>query len=420
MRNDSKFLTLILALSLAGILVSGWLLSTHIKFSTGSAQLTESCLVPAPGTSNEGCATIAVSQYSDVLGVPLAAIAMGFYFALSFLSFWAMRNPQASYEAIHVGFALSTLSILVTVTMAYISRFVVQSFCIGCSMLWLINLAIWPAFVKQMGLGWGQALSANLELFRPKRLNLLRARVNKSFLVSIVTVLLFSAIGVIAEGMQTVNTRFGDADKVVDDFRSAPQVFLPPEAYGGPQSKGRLNGDKAPVLDIVEFSDFQCPACRMAAQFFRPFLLKHADKVRFSYRHFPLDGSCNPHAPNGGHFQACAAARYSICAGEQGKFWEFHDLVFDNQSNLGSNSFEEFAKKLSLDGAKLEACLKSPSTEAQLQKEMQWGELVSLESTPTIIINGRKLSGALAPSQLESLLKALENKDSMETHGKSH
>jgi len=171
MRTDNTYLKLILALALVGILVSGWLLSIHIKFSTGQAGLTESCSIPLLGSS-QGCANVAVSDYSVVAGVPLAAIAMSFYFTVLILVFWAMRNYQMAYEALYVSYFLSTISILVTVVMFSISRFVLKSFCIGCAMLWLVNLALWPCFVKHLGLGWGRALAANLELIRPRALKL--------------------------------------------------------------------------------------------------------------------------------------------------------------------------------------------------------------------------------------------------------
>ncbi|WP_218244371.1 vitamin K epoxide reductase family protein, partial [Pseudomonas sp. FW305-20] len=84
-------LKIILALCVLGILVSGWLLSVHIRFTSGQAGLTESCTA-VPGAAAHGCATVAVSAYSDILGIPLASIALGFYFAIFFLALWTMRN----------------------------------------------------------------------------------------------------------------------------------------------------------------------------------------------------------------------------------------------------------------------------------------------------------------------------------------
>ena len=406
MRSDNTFLKIILVLSLLGILVSGWLLNTHIKFGTGQASLTESCSMPGVGAS-EGCANIAVSEYSDVFGVPLAAIAMGFYFTILLLAFWAMRNYQAAFEPLYVGFFLSTIAIVVTVVMFSISRFVLQSFCLGCSLLWMINLALWPSFVKHLKLTWGNALGANLELVRSKELNLRKQRLTACFSVGAACLVVFSVIGASAKGLQG-SQNAQETSSLTSDFQTATQMFLPPEAAGGPTSKSAVPAGKVPVMEIVEFADFQCPGCRAAAQYLKPFLRKHADKVRLTFRNYPLDGSCNGSVPNGGHRMACASARTAICAGQQGKFWEMHDLIFDNQESLSPQVLEELNGKAGVDAGQMAACLKDPKTETLLQQDIQWGDMIQLQSTPTLIINGRRLSGARSPKDLETLLGVLE------------
>ncbi len=404
MRTDAKFLKVILAICVVGILVSGWLLSVHIRFTSGQATLTETCSA-LPGAAGHGCATVAVSAYSDILGVPLAGVALGFYFAIFFLTLWAMRNPQTSYEIVHVAFFLSTLSILLTVRMAYLSHFVVKSFCIGCATLWLVNLALWPAFVQHMKLSWGNALAANLELFRPGKYNLLRNRIYSALGVSAFFVLILATIGTVAENMQKDEALFGGEDRAIQSYQEAKIVFLPPESVGGPQSQGVQ--DATPVLDIVEFSDLQCPACRMAARFLKPFLLKYPSKVRFTYRHYPLDPSCNSYVPNGMHIFGCAAAKAGICAAKQNKFFEFHDYVFDNQESLSNGLLEEAAKAVELDMTAFQACLQDKNIDLDLQKQIEMGERTGgIESTPTLIINGHKMMGALTPVQLEAIYQA--------------
>lgn len=416
MRTDTKFLRILLVLALAGVVVSGWLLSTHIRFSTGQALLTESCSF---GTG-QGCAAIAVSGYSFLFGlIPLAGVALGYYLAQLGLIFWALRNPQTCYEPLYTGFNLSTLAIPVTVTMAYISRVKLQSFCIGCAALWTINLLVWPLYVKQLGLNWGNALGANLETLRPKKLNLLKKRVGGSWIFAAICVAVVALVGTLAEKMQQQSSMAGETSSALQDYRAATQLFLPPEALTGDQTKEATG---KPLMHIVKFSDLQCPACKFAARFLAPFLLKHRDEVSFSYRHFPLDGACNPFVPNGGHMHACAAAKASVCAGRQGKFMEFKDVVFDNQENLSVAGLRQIAQELKLDMAKWDSCLDAPATKAVLDQEMQWGSMINLESTPTILVNGRKLAnGIYTPAQWEELLDALRNGSANEpAHGKAH
>ena len=109
------------------------------------------------------------------------------------------------------------------------------------------------------------------------------------------------------------------------------------------------------------------------------------------------------------HHKHTARSRHSICAGKQGKFWAFHDLIYDHQEELSTAMVSEMARKAGLDEAALALCLADSATETQLQKEIQWGELVGLNSTPTVVINGRKLEGAKTPADMEALLQSLES-----------
>jgi|GEM_PF-3206734 len=402
--RDNKYLKLVMLLSVIGFGIAAYLVVLHVKFSTGSAGLTEGCGIG----SGTGCIDIAVSKYSSIFGVPLAAIAMGAFLSLLVLGFLALSNEQGGSEPTYMMFLLATISVIVTVTMFIISNYVLREFCVFCAMLWVVNLAIWPCLVKQLGLGWGNALAGNLELLGGGKANLRRERVTSSFTVAVVCVILMGVGGLVAKGSS--NKGPPGPSTMVSDFNGAQVVMLPAEAYGGPRSKG-FSGEGAPVLEIAELADFQCPGCKMAGQFLRSFELKHKGKVRVTYLNFPLDGSCNPFTPNGGHKQSCALARGGICAAKQGKFWPYHDNVFDKQEEIHSSpSFvNEIVKEIGLDVAAYEACLKDPATETELQKDMQYGEMVNLESTPTIIVNQRKMIGARTPADYEALLDSIES-----------
>jgi protein-disulfide isomerase len=195
--------------------------------------------------------------------------------------------------------------------------------------------------------------------------------------------------------------------RLVDDYAKAPIVMLSSDAYGGATAKGGSGGQ--PEMEIAELADFQCPGCKMAAQTLKPFLSKHGDKVRLTFHNFPLDGSCNPYAPHGMHAIACALARGGLCAAKQDKFWPYHDQVYDRQNEgMGLSTIDDVAATIGLDTAAFQACMKDPQTEMQLQKDMQLGEMVNLESTPTLVINGHKLTGARPPAEYEALLYQIE------------
>lgn len=398
-------------LALCGFFIALWLLSVHLRITTGQASLTESCSTIIPVDNNHGCASIAVSAYSKPLGIPLPALAMGFYFSLFSLCFWAWRNPQSCYEPLYFAYFMASLAIPVTMLMAFIAKTKVHGFCPGCAGLWTINLCIWPALVKQLGLRWGNALGSLSELITHDKLRLQRARVMRSLIFSGSSILIFCVIGFVAATVQSQAGMFGDKERGIKEYQEGNVVFLNADMFTGPQIKGVRSGTGI-VMDIVEFSDLQCPACRMAAQYFRPFMLQHGNEVRFAYHNYPLDGACNAYVPNGMHHMGCASARAAICAGNQDKFFEFHDQAFDNQESLSDETLAQAAQNIGLDMDKFNACLKDPQTESRLQKDIEWGESVKVEFTPTIIINGHKMGGALAPSQLEALFRYLSDEKS--------
>jgi protein-disulfide isomerase/uncharacterized membrane protein len=159
-------------------------------------------------------------------------------------------------------------------------------------------------------------------------------------------------------------------------------------------------GDPAAAVTIVEFSDFECPACGQAFEQVRSFLHDRTD-VRFVFRHFPLDPSCNPMVKQRLHPDACTAAVAAECAGAQGKFWPYHDQLFTHQLELDRDSLFRYAREVGLDIAGFRACLDDPTTLARVKDDITSGTRAEIQSTPTFFINGRQVDGILDPPYLD-------------------
>jgi protein-disulfide isomerase len=172
----------------------------------------------------------------------------------------------------------------------------------------------------------------------------------------------------------------------VDRLRAATPVTIsldPPRvavADGGRPSKGPAN---APV-QIIEFSDFECPFCFRVNPTVTQVLSTYGDRVRLVYRHLPL-----PNHPN-----ARPAAEASACANEQGKFWEYHDKLFADQSKLGAADLKKHAADLGLDTGKFNACVDGRRFQKDVDADMDAAQLLGVSGTPHFFINGRALSGA--------------------------
>jgi protein-disulfide isomerase len=126
--------------------------------------------------------------------------------------------------------------------------------------------------------------------------------------------------------------------------------------------------------------------------------------VRIVFRHFPLDSACNPSVASRMHPQACLAAVASECAAEQGKFWQYHNLLFDNQQRLGREFLIAYATRLGLNTERFAACLSSDAVQARVERDTKAGAELGIDSTPTVFINGRKIKGALEPERLADAL----------------
>lgn len=147
----------------------------------------------------------------------------------------------------------------------------------------------------------------------------------------------------------------------------------------------------APVT-IVEFSDYECPHCARAIPAIRQVVRDFAAQVRLVHMDFPLSG----------HTHAMAAAKAALAAGRQGKFWEMHELLFQNQRNLEPTDIERYATQLGLDMARFRADSASPEIERQIQATRREGERLQITGTPTIYINGRRFEFTL-PDEREML-----------------
>ena len=173
-------------------------------------------------------------------------------------------------------------------------------------------------------------------------------------------------------------------------------VLLTPPRVEVSVDPARVRGNPHAKVMIVEFSDFQCPYCSGAEATLHNVLAKHPDTVALAYRDMPMS-KIHPLAN-----QAAEAAR---CAGEQGQFWEYHDLLFADQSNLGQDGLIEKARTLKLNEQQFESCLSSEKFKAQIQQDSQDGMRAGVSGTPGFFINGIFLSGSQPESAFENLVQ---------------
>jgi protein-disulfide isomerase len=143
-------------------------------------------------------------------------------------------------------------------------------------------------------------------------------------------------------------------------------------------------GPKDAPIELIEFSDFQCPFCQRANPTVEQVLKTYGDRIHFVYRHFPL-----PNHPN-----ARPAAEAAACAEEQGRFWQFHDELFSNPGKLTDPDLKAHAVTAGLEASRFNACVDGHRFKNEVDKDVKEGNEAGVSGTPAFFINGRALEGA--------------------------
>jgi protein-disulfide isomerase len=149
-------------------------------------------------------------------------------------------------------------------------------------------------------------------------------------------------------------------------------------------------------VTLVEYGDYECPHCGRAHPIVKQVQKHFGKRLRFIFRNFPL-GEMHPHA--------VAAAEVAEFAGSQGKFWEMHDLLFENQTRLGDALFSELGEKLKLSGSALREALEQGTFEARVRHDFSGGVRGGVNGTPTFFINGHRHDASF---DFETLVSAMQ------------
>ena len=180
--------------------------------------------------------------------------------------------------------------------------------------------------------------------------------------------------------MQVARQAFLDMLKTKTPVR----ITLEPPRQAFAAANSPSKGPSGAPIELIEFSDFQCPFCQRANPTVDQVLKTYGDRIRFVYRHFPLSN----------HPNAKPAAEASQCAAEQGKFWEYHDKLFANPSRLADGDLKQSAAELGLDTAAFNKCVDTHKYASQVESDFRAGEDAGVNGTPAFFVNGRMISGA--------------------------
>lgn len=153
-------------------------------------------------------------------------------------------------------------------------------------------------------------------------------------------------------------------------------------------------GSTKPAVTIVEFSDFECPFCNEVQATLKQVMQNYGKDVRLVFKHMPLEG----------HRNSLPAARAAYCAAEQDRFWQFHDVLFASRS-LSPAVFDQIAAQLGLGMPRFQACLSSERSRNAVVKDIETARVFHVDSTPSFVINGQLIKGALTFADFQKIIE---------------
>lgn len=414
--------------------LAGVLLLQHHGEDVAVGAVSQLCGEGTPGAPS-GCDTVARSAYSKIAGVPLAAYGFVLSLALALL-IGLGATGEDSFRSAAAALALVALALALAVDLALllVQAVAIKAFCRLCLATYAVNaLALWCLVPARRSLGVLRGVAST-----PQGRVLLTSWVLGSLAVTAgvagtewglrareasrtasllglpapsaapaptpnapeVTAPEGSDLRKYQEAARSAAARAQELQTILDDPQKLEQYFTEranKEYEASPVYPLKLDGtpvkgsDKAP-LKVVEFSDFLCPFCQRLAAALEGYLPQTAGRVALYFKNYPLDTECNPHLQQQVHPGACLLARGSICADEQGRFWQYYGRVFSQElRNPQRADVLKMAGEVGLDTGALDACLDATKTKDRLAAEIAEAKASGVGVTPTLFIQGKRL-----------------------------
>jgi protein-disulfide isomerase/uncharacterized membrane protein len=377
--NEKKSLTmrglvlpnfLLLALSFLMVLISVYLTQHYfdLKFPSGLATASGLCNI----NDFWGCDKATLSIFGNIFGVPTSifGLMMGVFGIIT-----ALTGKKSFESTAKFAFALNFVGCLV---LFIYSIAVLGSLCPMCTAYYLISGIIVFLFHKFSDYSYSPEVSI---------LGLLAA------LMIIPLVGTSFYIGSKEAKAKSISNQYVQQFNQLKDYGD-PAIESPFKVHMATE-----NFSDAPVR-ITIFSDFQCPYCKAVSDQVPSIIKALGDKVNIQYMFYPLDMACNSQMKNSGHPFACQAAYIAAC--DKSKFAKVHDHIFENQDSISAANLTKWEKEFGLSG-----CTENKEIKDYIQQTLSAGDQYKLQSTPTIIVNGKKLEGLVPTQHLIKILQSL-------------
>lgn len=392
-RREKIYLLTISLVSLLGLVFSLELVRVHHQVYAGKIPI---CSI----SPKVDCASVSRSPQSSFLGVPVAVWASLYYITIFWVTLSGYKKRIWSGIPYGILFLISVLGFFYSAYLFYIMVFNIKSLCIFCSFLDLFNLIliIVPLVAK------GKLLFISL-----------KEEIKTTFLsfFKIVWITLGYLLIVILLVIFYPNPSMLPKLKDKDNIKEGDQFSLPKgiDKSSLVSPYDYIIGDEKAPIEVIIFSDYQCPICREAYKELKVIIQQYKSQVKFVIKHFPLDKECNKDMEEQLHPGACISAIAAICAKKFGRFEEIENLLYRLNPPVTEEKIVSLSGSLGIPQDKFESCLKAKETVEVLKSNLEVAKKIGLSGTPSFIINREVLipgwiSGDIFRAIIEELLNA--------------
>ncbi len=371
------------------------------------------------------CGQVQTDPASEVFGLPISLWAVPTYLVMAYLAMVGARGGEKAKAATAYLAGISLLAVIHSAYLAYLSSFVIGAYCLFCIGLYAVNLGALVLSVIALGEGFGGAARRAVGSLTSGG-----GPIGQAVAVLLITGAISIGIFSSVESSMAEETKTAGAAEMFPELAeqekqpaetaktdTASQA-KPAKPKAKPKAKLTDNGwsyyeipveahnptigpENAPVT-ITVIKDFECSFCKFVTYQTKALKKTYKEEVRWVFKHYPMNADCNYRMGSSRmHEGACRAAYASVCAQEQGKFWEMHDLLYQKQKQFSDAQLRGHAEKLGMDLAAYDACYASDRPAAAIKKDVVLASKMRINGTPRIYINNRAVTGSVAKDVLD-------------------
>lgn len=368
------------------------LTNRHIEIFSGDPLSKSAC----SAFGKVDCDTALSSSFSEIFSIPMSIYGGIFYFIIcSFILLNLFFPNFLKTYGYQFAFWLSCIGLVCNIYFAYI-LFVLHTFCPFCVLSYvmdLIILIVLYVLLIEYDINPLKKIKNYLTIIKEQERVIITFIISTLCLIALIVISLFWYIYKITPHATI---------KEITSYLASQQRYVIPISDDMPRK-----GDPNAPIQIVIFSEFECPHCKIGEVYLDIALKPYKDKSVLYFKHLPLDNECNPDIKLPFHKVACIGSYASYCAQLKGFFWDFSQELFRSQDKWTEDDLVYIGESFGIEPVFMRKCINDPMTKSKIEKDINDAKRFKVEATPTYFVNGFMISGAQKPKFWQMIFEAV-------------